>query len=422
MSQLSFTFASSSKVKTVHLVGTWDGYKGQLPLTSQGSGRWKGTFRFSEKTLKPGSRYWYYVSHTHSFLISSYIRQSQHQLTMVNSTSKMATNPRTTDHPALKSNPVPAVLSISSTSPNPPSPPLPLPSRPSANASLPTLHTQAAPSLHLKSFTPSPPSLTNPVVCARQTTRPPPASMTWPINSRRLPCTRCATSPHPRPLGPACRHAARTAHRRPHSPVSATRAPQTRNADANATASPVAAAASRSIAAANAAATRTTAHRPVRASIPRARARAKTSTRPGDREGRKSNRRCITRPNRDTWRSSRGIRPLSRGDTRLWAEARGDDDNCRMLLFFGRGIPIFLQGSWLNTFIVFLAPKLFFFIWAGLGWNHLRPMQRRTRNRYVFHSSIDMSFSVPHRTKTKGTENSQHVAACKGRWSDWTKS
>lgn len=60
MSQLSFTFTTSSKVKTAHLVGTWDGYKGQLPLTSQGSGKWKGTFRFSEKTLKPGSRYWYY--------------------------------------------------------------------------------------------------------------------------------------------------------------------------------------------------------------------------------------------------------------------------------------------------------------------------------------------------------------------------
>lgn len=65
MSQLSFTFTTSSKVKTAHLVGTWDGYKGQLPLTSQGSGKWKGTFRFSEKTLKPGSRYWYYVSHIH---------------------------------------------------------------------------------------------------------------------------------------------------------------------------------------------------------------------------------------------------------------------------------------------------------------------------------------------------------------------
>ena len=258
---------------------------------------------------------------------------------MINSTSKTATNPRTTNHAALKSSPAPAVLSTSSTSPNPaspPSPPLPLPSRPSANVSPPTLHTQAAPSLHLKSSTPSPPSLTNLVVCARQTTRPPPASMTWPTTWRRLPCTRCATSLHLRPSGPACRHAAQTAHRRPHSPVSATRAPQTRNADANATASPVAAAASRSIAAANAAATRTTAHRLVRASIPRARVRAKTSTRRGDRGGRKSNRRSIMRPSRDTWRSSRGIRPLSRGDTRLLAraEARGDDDTVGCSLFF----------------------------------------------------------------------------------------
>lgn len=66
MSQLSFSFNTISKTKTVHLVGTWDGYKGQLPLTSQGSGKWKGTFRFSEKTLKPGSRYWYYVSNNSS--------------------------------------------------------------------------------------------------------------------------------------------------------------------------------------------------------------------------------------------------------------------------------------------------------------------------------------------------------------------
>ena len=277
--------------------------------------------------------------------------------------SKTATNPRTTDHPALKSNPVPAVPSISSTYPNPafpPSPPLPLPSLPSANACPPTLHTQAAPSLRLKLFTPSPPSLTNRVVCARQTTRPPPASMTWPNTSRRLPCTRCATSPHPRPSGLACLHAAQTAHHRPHSPVSATQAPQTRNADANATASPVAAAASRSIAAANAVATRTTAHRLVRASIRRVRVRAKTSTRRGDREGRKSNRRCIMRPSRDTWRSSRGIKPLSPGDTRLLAraEVRGDDDTVGCSFFGGESY--FLQGSWLNTFIVFLAPNFSF--------------------------------------------------------------
>ena len=205
--------------------------------------------------------------------------------------------------------------------------------------------------------------------------------MSWPNTSRRLPCTRCATSRHPRPSGPACRHAAQTAHRRPHSPVSATQAPQTRNADANATASPVAVAASRSIAAANAAATRTTAHRLARASIRRVRVRAKKSTRRGDREGRKSNRRSIMRPSRDTWRSSRGIRPLSRGDTRLLAraEARADDGHRRMLLFLGAGDSYFLPGSWLNTFIVFLAPNLFFFFHLGWSWmDHFRPMQRRT--------------------------------------------
>ena len=327
---------------------------------------------------------------------------------MINSTSKTATNPRTTDHLALKSNPVPAVLSTSSTSPNPASP-LSLPSLPLANASPPTLHTQAAPSLHLKSFTPSPPSLTNRVVCARQTTRPPPASMTWPNTSRRLPCTRCATSPHPRPSGPACRHAAQTAHHRPHSPVSATQAPQTRNADVNATASPVAAVASRSIAAANAAATRTTAHRLVRASILRVRVRAKTSTRRGDREGRKSNLRCIMRPSRDTWKSSRGIKPLSRGDTRLLAraEARGDDDTVGCSFLGGESY--FLQGSWLNTLIVFLAPNSLF-IWAGLGWTTFGRCSGVQQQINVFHSSIDISFSVPDQTK-QGHGDSQHVAA-----------
>ena len=296
---------------------------------------------------------------------------------MIDSTSKTATNPRTTDHPALKSNPVPDVLSISSTSPkptSPPSPPLPLPSLPSANVSPPTLHTQAVPSLRLKSFTPSPPNPTNRAVCGRQTIRPPPVSTTWPNTSRRLPCTRCATSPHPRPSGPACRPAAQTAHHRPHSPVSATRAPQTRNADANATASPVAVAASRSTAAANAAATRTTAHRLVRASIRRVRVRAKTSTRRGGREGRKSNRRSIMRPSRDTWRSSRGIKPLSRGDTRLLAraEARGDDDTVGCSFFLEGGRFLFLTRAMVETHSLFSLHHTFFFfsIWAGLGWDH----------------------------------------------------
>ncbi|EEU45131.1 uncharacterized protein NECHADRAFT_61239 [Fusarium vanettenii 77-13-4] len=62
--QLSFSLRVSSGVKTVHLLGSWDGYVGQLPLSkdksSSKSGSWKGTFRFQNSTLEPGQRYWYY--------------------------------------------------------------------------------------------------------------------------------------------------------------------------------------------------------------------------------------------------------------------------------------------------------------------------------------------------------------------------
>jgi hypothetical protein len=60
--QLSFSLRATSKVKTVHLIGSWDGYQGQLPLSkdSSKSGAWKGTFRFQTKVLQPGQRYWFY--------------------------------------------------------------------------------------------------------------------------------------------------------------------------------------------------------------------------------------------------------------------------------------------------------------------------------------------------------------------------
>ncbi|KAK2069629.1 hypothetical protein P8C59_004187 [Phyllachora maydis] len=62
--QLSFSLRVSPGVKTVHLLGSWDHYTGQLPLskdkTSSKSGSWKGTFRFQAATLEPGQRYWYY--------------------------------------------------------------------------------------------------------------------------------------------------------------------------------------------------------------------------------------------------------------------------------------------------------------------------------------------------------------------------
>lgn len=62
--QLSFSLRVSSGVKTVHLLGSWDNYVGQLPLakdkSSSKSGSWKGTFKFQGGTLEPGQRYWYY--------------------------------------------------------------------------------------------------------------------------------------------------------------------------------------------------------------------------------------------------------------------------------------------------------------------------------------------------------------------------
>lgn len=59
--QLSFSLRTSSNCKTVHLLGNWDGYKGQLPLSKDSKpGSWKGTFRFQGSTLQQGQRYWYY--------------------------------------------------------------------------------------------------------------------------------------------------------------------------------------------------------------------------------------------------------------------------------------------------------------------------------------------------------------------------
>ncbi|KXT07763.1 hypothetical protein AC579_2788 [Pseudocercospora musae] len=60
--QLNFTLRTSANVKTVHLLGSWDNYRGQLPLSKDSSkqGGWKGTFRFQGQTLKQGQRYWYY--------------------------------------------------------------------------------------------------------------------------------------------------------------------------------------------------------------------------------------------------------------------------------------------------------------------------------------------------------------------------
>jgi hypothetical protein len=60
--QLNFTLRTSSNCKTVHLLGSWDNYAGQLPLSkdSKKSGGWLGCFKFQGNTLKQGQRYWYY--------------------------------------------------------------------------------------------------------------------------------------------------------------------------------------------------------------------------------------------------------------------------------------------------------------------------------------------------------------------------
>jgi len=60
--QLNFTLRTSDNCKTVHLLGSWDGYQGQLPLSknSKKAGGWTGSFKFQGATLKQGQRYWYY--------------------------------------------------------------------------------------------------------------------------------------------------------------------------------------------------------------------------------------------------------------------------------------------------------------------------------------------------------------------------
>jgi hypothetical protein len=60
--QLNFTLRTSDNCKTVHLLGSWDNYSGQLPLSKdpKKSGGWVGCFKFQGATLKQGQRYWYY--------------------------------------------------------------------------------------------------------------------------------------------------------------------------------------------------------------------------------------------------------------------------------------------------------------------------------------------------------------------------
>ena len=122
--QLSFTLRTSTNVKTTHLVGSWDNYIGQLPLSKDPSksGGWKGTFRFSHTTLKTGQRYWYYVRlpspPKNSLKVPNATIHQSLVLTNNASTSWTVITCRTTppNHPP--ENPRPVARSISSTFPD----------------------------------------------------------------------------------------------------------------------------------------------------------------------------------------------------------------------------------------------------------------------------------------------------------------
>jgi hypothetical protein len=59
--QLSFSIRTTPAVKQVHLIGSWDSYQGQLPLSRESSSsKWRGTFRFASHLMQPGARYWFY--------------------------------------------------------------------------------------------------------------------------------------------------------------------------------------------------------------------------------------------------------------------------------------------------------------------------------------------------------------------------
>ncbi|RKF53620.1 hypothetical protein OnM2_103004 [Erysiphe neolycopersici] len=65
--QLYFALRTSFMIKTVSLLGSWDNYSSQLPLSqdrvsspSSRTTNWQGHFRFQGNTLQRGKRYWYY--------------------------------------------------------------------------------------------------------------------------------------------------------------------------------------------------------------------------------------------------------------------------------------------------------------------------------------------------------------------------
>ena len=102
--QLNFTLRTSSGCKTVHLLGSWDNYAGQLPLSKdpKKSGGWLGCFKFPGATLKQGQRYWYYVSFPALIRNAQYINRSSTSLTAT--TSVMTLPKNTPQNPPLVAN------------------------------------------------------------------------------------------------------------------------------------------------------------------------------------------------------------------------------------------------------------------------------------------------------------------------------
>lgn len=59
--QVPFCIRTVQRCYSVHVCGSWDYYKGRLPLSQVGDGlTWKGTFRIPRSDLSPNQQYYYY--------------------------------------------------------------------------------------------------------------------------------------------------------------------------------------------------------------------------------------------------------------------------------------------------------------------------------------------------------------------------
>ena len=214
--QLGFTLRTSTNVKTVHLLGSWDNYAGQLPLSKDAAkaGGWKGTFRFQGATLQAGQRYWYYVG----LIIPQVLPSSK--LTSCSSTSWTVTTSPTI---LLSPRPESPQLAVPSTSsmchPLVHLPRQPLPARP-AHPTAPRLRSpRAAPSRPPKSHTQSQASPTLPAASAKLITASSHPSTTSPRISSKLRSTVPTADPPPRPLAPVSPAAAPSTARPAPSPA-----------------------------------------------------------------------------------------------------------------------------------------------------------------------------------------------------------